>query len=65
MARQYVLILHIRTKPYIDHYHEYLEYFLVIVNVATIALSMLFYNNPLLAGELIIGMVMSGVGGRP
>jgi hypothetical protein len=46
-----------RTKPYYDQYHEYLDYFLVIVNCGTIALSMLHYNKPSEAGELIVGLI--------
>lgn len=48
-----------RTKPYYDQYHEYLDYFLVVVNVATIALSMLHYNKPSVAGELIVGLIQA------
>jgi len=48
-----------RRKPYYDHYHEYLDYFLVIINIGTIALSMLHYNHPLVAGELIVGLVQA------
>lgn len=46
-----------RTKPYYDQYHEYLDYFLVIVNVGTVALTMLHYNKPSEAGELIVGLL--------
>ena len=48
-----------KTKPYYDQYHEYLDYFLVVVNVATIALSMLHYNKPSIAGELIVGLIQA------
>jgi len=48
-----------RTKPYYDQYHEYLDYFLVLVNVGTIALSMLHYNKPSEAGELIVGLLQA------
>lgn len=46
-----------RAKPYYDQYHEYLDYFLSIVNIGTIALSMLHYNKPSIAGELITALI--------
>lgn len=52
-----LIVVICRTKPYYDQYHEYLDYFLVVVNVATIALSMLHYNKPSIPGELIVGLI--------
>eukprot|EP01112_Ceratiomyxa_fruticulosa_P002299 TRINITY_DN1241_c0_g1_i9.p1 TRINITY_DN1241_c0_g1~~TRINITY_DN1241_c0_g1_i9.p1 ORF type:complete len:606 (-),score=118.74 TRINITY_DN1241_c0_g1_i9:123-1940(-) len=46
-------------KPYYDYYHEYLEYFLTIVNLATLALSMSHYNGPKEIGELLTALVQA------
>jgi len=46
-------------KPYYDYYHEYLEYFLCFVNLATLGLSMWQYNSPSEVGVYITGLVQA------
>eukprot|EP01132_Coremiostelium_polycephalum_P002003 gene2003-2465_t len=54
----YVVILIIR-KPYFDHYHQWLEYFLAVMNLATVALCLAHIKSPTEAGELIVGLVQA------
>jgi len=48
-----------KSKPYYDQYHEYLDYILAAVNVGSIALSMLHYNKPSIAGELLTALLQA------
>lgn len=54
----YTVVVLIR-KPYYDYYHEYLEYFLCVVNLATLGLSMWQYGSPSETGMLITGLVQT------
>ncbi|KYQ90676.1 substrate adhesion molecule [Tieghemostelium lacteum] len=48
----YCVLLIIR-KPYFDHFHLWLEYFLTGVNIVTVALCLTHIKSPSVAGELI------------
>ncbi|KAF2073198.1 hypothetical protein CYY_005480 [Polysphondylium violaceum] len=54
----YAVLLGIR-KPYFDHYHLWLEYFLTGLNVITVGLSLTHLKNPSVAGELIACLIQA------
>eukprot|EP01133_Synstelium_polycarpum_P006247 gene6247-7241_t len=54
----YVVILAIR-KPYFDHYHLWLEYFLAVINLATVGLCLSHIKSPSVVGELLVGLVQA------
>jgi len=46
-----------RTHPYYDHFHEYLEYFLVVINVITLGLVLAHINTPSEPAYLITALL--------
>jgi len=54
----YAVLLGIR-KPYFDHYHLWLEYFLTGLNVITVGLCLTHLKNPSVAGELIACLIQA------
>ncbi|EGG18841.1 substrate adhesion molecule [Cavenderia fasciculata] len=54
----YAVLLIIR-RPYFDHYHQWLEYLLAIINLATVGLCLSHIKSPSVAGELLVGLVQA------